>query len=516
MKRPIVFLSILSIFIFSCTSTHKVQVPSQAYTPLFEQYRTGKTSVPLPDFSWVGYHYGNDPLPIVKDYKIFDVTAFGAIPNDMLSDKAAIQAAIDAANKNGSGIVFFPKGKFLVNEQVDAATSIVSKGSRIIFRGSGSGPGGTELLMQENLPPKNPDQMWTVPPLFIFGSGGKDMRTGTITSPAKRGAFAVQVSAVGTLKAGDWVMLKMRNTDKALVDAELAPHAASEKWTALLKDGVDFKLYYQVAKITGNSIQLVAPLPNDIDPKHQWEIYRFANSEEVGIEDIAFVGNWKEKFVHHRSWQDDSGYTLFRFSRCTNSWMTNCRFTDCNVAAIITQSANITIKDCQVTGNAGHESICNNGSTNILMENLVDEASMWHSFGSSHGAMNTVILRSSYPATTSFEAHASQPRNTLLDNVSGGLMQNRGGGALENMPNHMSGLVMWNYVQTNAAVKNFEFWPATSQWWKIPNPIIVGFMGNGTTFNESQVGYLESLDKKVSPASLYEAQLELRLKNNGK
>ena len=81
MKRPIVFLSILSIFIFSCTSTHKVQVPSQAYTPLFEQYRTGKTSVPLPDFSWVGYHYGNDPLPIVKDYKIFDVTAFGAIPN---------------------------------------------------------------------------------------------------------------------------------------------------------------------------------------------------------------------------------------------------------------------------------------------------------------------------------------------------------------------------------------------------------------------------------------------------
>ena len=124
---------------------------------------------PLPDFSWVGYHYGNDPLPIVKDYKIFDVTAFGAIPNDMLSDKAAIQAAIDAANKNGSGIVFFPKGKFLVNEQVDAATSIVSKGSRIIFRGSGSGPGGTELLMQENLPPKYPDQMWTVPPLFIFG-----------------------------------------------------------------------------------------------------------------------------------------------------------------------------------------------------------------------------------------------------------------------------------------------------------------------------------------------------------
>ncbi|MEO6001014.1 MAG: DUF4955 domain-containing protein [Chitinophagaceae bacterium] len=159
-----------------------------------------------------------------------------------------------------------------------------------------------------------------------------------------------------------------------------------------------------------------------------------------------------------------------------------------------------------------HASIFNTGGTNILLKYLVDEVSMWHSFGSSHGATNTVILNCAYPSTTCFEAHASQPRNTLFDNVQGGLMQNRGGGALENMPNHISGLVLWNYTQTNSPVKDFEFWPAKSKWRKIPNQIVVGYWGNGTTFNKEQRGYLELLDKAVTPVSLYEAQLNLRLK----
>ena len=507
----IFFYYVLCVFITGCTVATKAQTNNSNPSKLFEQYKQNKETSILPDFSYAGYHYGNTAIPSINNYKVFNVTDFGAIPDDTLSDKAAIQKAINAANKNGSGIVFFPKGRFLVNEEGDVPGSIISKGSNIIFRGSGSGPGGTELFMKNNLPPKNPEQMWTVPPLFIFTSGGKDVKTGIVNAFAKKGSFTLQLSSAGNIKKNDWVLLSMRNNDPALINKELAPHEADSKWTSLVKDGVDFKLYYQVASVDGNTIELQAPLPCDVDAEYNWEVTRFANSEEVGIENIAFIGNWKEKFVHHRSWMDDSGFTLFRFARCTNSWMKDCRFTDCNVAATITQSANITIRDCKVTGNGGHEAISNTGGTNVLLKNLVDEASMWHSFGSSHGAMNTVILNCTYPSTTCFEAHASQPRNTLFDNVQGGLMQNRGGGAIENMPNHMSGLVLWNYRQTNNAIKDFEFWPATSPWWKIPNPAIVGFTSNGTTFNKSQVGFLESLNKAVTPNSLYEAQLQLRL-----
>jgi hypothetical protein len=513
MKIKIAFYCVLYFMITGCSVATKVQNDDSNSSKLFEQYKNDKGNSILPDFSYVGYHNGNKPIPNNLNYKVFNVTDFGAIPNDAISDKVAIQKAIDAANKNGSGIVFFPKGKFLVNQPGDGNSSITSKGSNIIFRGSGSGVGGTELYMKNNLPPKNPEQMWTVPPLFIFTSGGKDQKIGTVNASAKKGDFTLKLSSATKLKKGDWILLKMLNNDPALIEKELAPHHADASWTSLVKDGVDFKIYYQVAKVDGNTIELEAPIPCDVDPKYNWEVFSFANSEEVGIENIAFTGNWKDKFVHHRSWMDDSGYTIFKFSRCTNSWMKDCIFTDCNVAATISQSANITITDCKVKGNAGHEAISNTGGTNIMMKNLVDEASMWHSFGSSHGAMNTVILNCTYPATTCFEAHASQPRNTLLDNVTGGLMQNRGGGAIENMPNHMSGLVLWNYKQTNEAKKDFEFWHSTSPWWKIPNPVIVGFTSSGTTFVENQLGSLESLNKPVTPASLYEAQLKSRMKN---
>jgi hypothetical protein len=166
--------------------------------------------------------------------------------------------------------------------------------------------------------------------------------------------------------------------------------------------------------------------------------------------------------------------------------------------------------DCVITGNSGHEAVTNAGGTNILLGRIIDEASMWHSVGTSKTSMNTVVWRVTYPATTCFESHASQPRNTLLDNVTGGLIQNRGGGALVNMPNHMRNLVMWNYRQTNDAIKDFEFWPANNIWWKIPNPVIVGLEG-GSTFKKEQAGYMESIGKFVTPGSLYEAQLKLRL-----
>ena len=486
-------------------------VSAQNKSKIFESYIKDRST--LPDFSYVGYHHGEKDIPKITDYKIFNVIDFGAIPNDEISDKVAIQKTIDAANKNGSGIVFFPKGRFLINEDTDAANSIISKSSKIIFRGSGSGEGGTELFMKNALPPADPAKMWTVPPVFILSSGGSDKAIGQVANSATVGSQSLTLTTTEGLKEGDWIILKLLDNSKELIEAELKQYKVEPAWTYLVNKGIDVRVYYQIQNINANTVTLTAPISYNIDAKYKWEVLKFANSKEVGIEDIAFVGNWKERFVHHRSWRDDSGFTMLRISKTTNSWMKNCRFTDCSVATIVTQSANISVLNCVIDGNAGHEAICSNGSTNVLIAKCTDLASQWHSFGSSHGAMNTVIWKSTYPATTCFESHASQPRNTLLDNVEGGLLNGRGGGALENMPNHMQGLVMWNYKQTNVAEKDFEFWPDSrkNKWWKIPNPVVVGYTSSGTTFNEDNLGQYESLDKAVEPASLYKAQLKLRL-----
>jgi hypothetical protein len=504
--KPYYGLFILSSFFLTSAFAQK---KSANESEIFQKFKKDRSV--LPDFSYVGYQNGVSAVPNIQSYKIFDVTQYGATADDSISDKIAIQNAINAAGKNGSGIVFFPKGRFLVQEDADSASSIVSKSGKIILRGSGSGPGGTELFMKNALPPDDPSKMWTVPPIFIFTSRGKDEKIGNVTQFAKVGSFELRLSNTGNLKPGDWIALSMLNNAAELIEAELLPNKLSPDWKYLQDKGVDVKVYHQVAFVQNGVITLKTPIAYNIDPRYNWKVQLFANSEEVGIEDIAFVGNFKDKFVHHRSWIDDSGWTMFRFSRCTNSWMTNCRFTDCSVAAIISQSANISVLKCNVTGNGGHEAIVNNGSTNVLLARLVDEASQWHSFGSSHGAMNTVLWKCTYPPTTCFESHSSQPRNTLLDGVEGGLMQNRGGGAIENMPNHMQGLVLWNYKQTNDAVKDFEFWSSTSKYWRIPNPLVVGFNGNGTTFKTDKAECYESIGKFVSPNSLYEAQLKLRL-----
>ena len=65
----------------------------------------------LIDYSYAGYKNGEEVIPDDFALPIFNVTAYGAVPDDGESDTEAIKAAIDAAASNG-GIVFFPPGQF--------------------------------------------------------------------------------------------------------------------------------------------------------------------------------------------------------------------------------------------------------------------------------------------------------------------------------------------------------------------------------------------------------------------
>lgn len=488
-----------------------LMVSAQKAAEVFKQFEKNRAASILPDFSYAGYRHGEEGIP-KPDFKIFDVTYFGAKPDDTISDRAAIEAAVKAARINGSGIIYFPKGRFLVNEDSDKHEKITVTGSNIIFRGSGSGEGGTELFMKNVLPPANPEQMWSCPPMFDFISNAKDKLIGEIAGKAKQGTFDIRVSNTEGIEAGDWVMLRMQSNKPALIRSELGDHQPDPSWTSLVNNGVFVKVVHQVKAVENNYITLVEPLTYPIDPAYHWQVYKFGHDEEVGIEDITFTGNWKKKFVHHRSWEDDSGWTLLRFSKLTNSWIRNCRFTDVNVGATVHAGANISVLNCTITGNGGHEAITNIGGTNIFFGKIEDKASMWHSTGTNALSMNTVLWRVKFPASTSFESHSSQPRNTLLDCVEGGLLYNRGGGAVQNMPNHMQNLILWNFKQTNEAYPEFDFWPSDRRYFKIPYPVIVGFHGASTGFKNTQLKYSESIGQPVEPQSLYEAQLKLRLK----
>jgi len=126
---------------------------SKIWNDFVEKKEKGMETI-LPDFSYAGYKFSEESIPIC-DYKIFNVIDFGAGPNDEKSDKSSVQMAIAAAEKNGEGIIFFPKGRYIINDSTDNPETIKISSSNIVFRGEGFDKGGTIIFFEKNLPAKD-------------------------------------------------------------------------------------------------------------------------------------------------------------------------------------------------------------------------------------------------------------------------------------------------------------------------------------------------------------------------
>ncbi|NMH88384.1 DUF4955 domain-containing protein [Flavivirga algicola] len=500
--RLSILILVVSCSIWNCKSQE---------TTLWENFKQAKkdhSEPTLPDFSYAGYKHSEVEIPHV-DYKIFDVTNYGAKPNDEVSDKNAIKKAIKAATKNGNGIIYFPKGKYDINTSDDDQSIIAIASSNIVFRGEDQK--NTILFFNQDLPPANPKKLWTCPYAIQAKSLRENSFLSKVISNSRRESHKIKLSDASKIKKGDWVILKVLNNDKELVHYDLGGLEPEKGWTSILEKGVRVNEYHQIASVNGDTIETVAPIHYDIKARHNWEVHSFAHIDHVGFENLTFEGNWIKKFVHHRSAQDDGGWSILKITRAVNSWIRNCTFKNISNAASFSQSANSTALSITIEGNFGHSSVHASRSTNILIANCTDKSGMHHAFGVDGFTSGTVIWRSNYPAHTSFESHASQPRYTLFDKVEGGFFQGRAGGARFNLPNHGRYLVLWNFNEIDKSEENFRFVATDTWFWRISPPIIVGFHGAGTTFKKDEVQILESLGAPVAPESLFEAQLELRL-----
>jgi len=506
MKLNYLSLAITSLFTTVCFAQN---------SPTWENFVDAKkngTEAILPDFSFAGYKHSEEAIPTV-DYKVFDVTKYGAKPSDKKSDKKAIQKAIAAAVKNGEGIIYFPKGKYNLNTKKDDQKPIIIKSSNIVFRGEGEGDDGSILFFENDLPPADPKKFYSCPSAIQTSAGGRDQLLTEITSNAKRETFQLKVKDASRIKKGDWVILKLLNNDKKLVHDDIAPLELENAWKTIINKGVQVNERHQIASIKGKTITFVEPIHYDVQKKYGWKLYSYAHSEGLGFENIQFEGNWHKDFVHHRSAQDDSGWAILKVSRAVNSWVRNCTFKNVTNALMFSQAAYSTALDISIEGSIGHMSVdSGGGSTGILLANIIDHAGMHHAVGVGGGSTSaTVVWRAKYPAHTSFESHASQPRCTLLDNIEGGFFQGRAGGARQNLPNHGRYLVLWNYKQLSPAIKDFRFVATDSWYWRVVPPIIVGFHGSDTSFKLDEVQIAESIGTPVKPESLFEEQLKLRL-----
>lgn len=70
----------------------------------------------------------------------FNVKDYGATGDGSTNDKTAIQAAIDAANSAGGGLVFVPEGTYIIDNDIEVKSNVIMQGTGVgsLIKGDGT------------------------------------------------------------------------------------------------------------------------------------------------------------------------------------------------------------------------------------------------------------------------------------------------------------------------------------------------------------------------------------------
>ena len=549
----------------------------------WQHFKTGENNV-LPDYSYAGYNHGESAPQgaFSLGYQVINVKERMTAKNmtarealiSILQEKGMTKVnGTNKLNANAKIVIYFPAGDYVLHndddntrdeskqkDAVDSKNNNVSSGIEIYggnFVIKGDGPDKTRLIMETPNLPTSISNLSSSPILLAIkhtngpNNAGNSPKLASVTENAKRGDFTVKVSGTTGISSGQWVQLRLRSGDRELVKKEIGPIALNENW-AIAKApisinqssddlyGVKITEFHQVKSAANGKITFYEPIMHDIDIKYNdtegWEIRTYKYLENVGIEDLSFVGNALDGYAHHGEghaeqakvgWQYDGAYKPLLLQRVVNSWVRNVHFESVSEALTFAESANSSAYDIRISGKRGHSAVRSQGSSRVFNGKVRDESSgndvygkscqgQFHGCGVSKPSVGTVLWNVTWGNDACFESHATQPRATLIDNCSGGLVYYRAGGDENEVPNHLGDLTLWNLnvTGTDSHASNFAWWSDSDTWWKIFPPIVVGTHGMNVKFpskEQQQVTYEESTGMKVSPESLYEAQLRERL-----
>lgn len=549
----------------------------------WQHFKTGENNV-LPDYSYAGYNHGESAPQgaFSLGYQVINVKERMTAKNmtarealiSILQEKGMTKVnGTNKLNANAKIVIYFPAGDYVLHndddntrdeskqkDAVDSKNNNVSSGIEIYggnFVIKGDGPDKTRLIMETPNLPTSISNLSSSPILLAIkhtngpNNAGNSPKLASVTENAKRGDFTVKVSGTTGISSGQWVQLRLRSGDRELVKKEIGPIALNENW-AIAKApisinqssddlyGVKITEFHQVKSAANGKITFYEPIMHDIDIKYNdtegWEIRTYKYLENVGIEDLSFVGNALDGYTHHGEghaeqakvgWQYDGAYKPLLLQRVVNSWVRNVHFESVSEALTFAESANSSAYDIRISGKRGHSAVRSQGSSRVFIGKVRDESAgndvygkscqgQFHGCGVSKPSVGTVLWNVTWGNDACFESHATQPRATLIDNCSGGLVYYRAGGDENEVPNHLGDLTLWNLnvTGTDSHASNFAWWSDSDTWWKIFPPIVVGTHGMNVKFpgkEQQQVTYEESTGMKVSPESLYEAQLRERL-----
>lgn len=556
-------LSSMTLKLKTGSASYTVNVKPMETTLAWNKFLVGAEDNLLLDFSYAGYKHGEEAAPDGRAWGFTEENIKKYMTDGSKYARDALNKILEkyklnerSGNSNAKVLIYFPEGDYILHNNSDntkddskttgdkdelgnnTSHSINIFGGNVIIKGAGRGK--TRLIMDTpNLP--NSNAMYSSPVMISIKNnswlaGDNDFaNVSDVTADAAKGTYTIEVANAGYFSVGQYVCLYLHDNNPELVEKELLPYKWESTMTNIAETGVQVEDYHLITAISGNKITFKEPIMHEVEAKYNWMLKKYYYYENVGIEDLTFVGRAKADFGHHDDWEDDGAYKPVNFMRLVNSWIRRVDFQDISEAASIISCANVSAYDINILGNRGHAAIRSQGSSRVFIGKVTDRttgpladspnivtegAGQYHACGVSKPSMGAVIWNVYWGDDACFEAHATQPRATLIDMCKGGFVQSRQGGDADQVPNHLNDLTIWNMCSTKTKLGGngnlpssgeFDWWRDGWKYWKILPPIIVGFHGEPANFVDNQVKLDENNGVPVLPESLYEAQLEKRL-----
>ena len=454
----------------------------------------------LIDYSYAGYKNGEEAIPEDFVLPVFDVTDYGAVPDDGKSDTEGIKAALHAADTGQQGgIVFFPSGHYDVILDGEPTDPIIISGNNVILRGSGAegaAHGGTTIKQHNNMtdtlnlfrtPWRSNGRGWSTRVRGTFPKGTRHFDVEHVNRLENR--RFIEIRKEGIL-GDDWYQYSSR----PITDMPMS--------YTNVRNGIEVYEIHEIDRIVGDRVYVKAPVLTHLDSSFNvnWRDMTVG----VGFEYLHIDGNLQEPYEHHVQ-EGRGGIT---FWHTAHSWIRWCRFSNTvntfKHHSSYSNSALGIILDSRyghIPGDVTNSTYCFVG----MVADYTDKG-MWHGISVALRSAGTAVWRIDGKHHRGPDTHGSQPRDSLFDNYNSTNHQ-ACGGAIENLPHHLDGCTRWN--NTVADGSTFNMWTPGGYGFAVTQANLIGYRTLGGSLPRN--AYSEGFGTYVSPDSLYEAQLARRL-----
>lgn len=336
----------------------------------------------LHDFSYAGYHRGEQAIPATPQGAVYNVTQppYSADATGKQDATLAIQKAIDAAGAAGGGIVYLPAGTYRVEPQpvlddkgrkqfetidvtlpskgtkdyiitAEAALRIAQNG--VVIRGAGIGKTFV-LSTAANMHNKN---------IFYFSAEGEynSWHTeipGTVILAANDIPYPthqIALKSVKGLKVGDDIMLRQDATDA------WADDFGFRVWSEVIPDGIAFAREITAIDNKRKTITIDIPTRYTLKTRDNARLFKVGPQvEESGLEDLS-IGMLKNtspstpkklnddcRVPGTMGWEVHGSY-MVHFKHAKNCWMQRvASYEPPNNGGIHINSNAVYLRDCNL------------------------------------------------------------------------------------------------------------------------------------------------------------------------